>query len=144
MSEFIVGQLVRVLPRKYTARYGGCFNQGQEVVVAGIEYDAELDEFDVNLRELHGRLEQVYCEDEIELIQTTLPVKASREAIQKEDTVTTAIPKTDIKTLYTVVKNGETHYYGYDREKARQEKADLGGLAAGAEIIQFKPVKTVR
>lgn len=144
MAKFLVGQIVRVLPEKYEARWLGCFNKGDEVKIIEIEHRPNEPVKIAYLLEDGIGYQQLYCEEEIELIQTTLPVKASREAIQKEDTVTTAIPKTDIKTLYTVVKNGETHYYGYDREKARQEKADLGGLAAGAEIIQFKPVKTVR
>lgn len=140
MSKFLVGQIVRV--KAETPRYGAQYPQGTEGVVQSMELEETLPY--VEVKSADWSYSQVFHPDDIELIQTTLPVKASREAIQKEDTVTTAIPKTDIKTLYTVVKNGETHYYGYDREKARQEKADLGGLAAGAEIIQFKPVKTVR
>lgn len=140
MSEFIVGQLVRV--KAEIPRYGADYPQGTEGVIKSVELERSTPY--VEVKSADSSYSQVFHPDDIELIQTTLPVKASREAIQKEDTVTTAIPKTDIKTLYTVVKNGETHYYGYDREKARQEKADLGGLASGAEIIQFKPVKTVR
>lgn len=140
MAKFIVGQLVRV--KAEIPRYGAIYPQGTEGVVKSVELQGTSPY--VEVKSADWKYSQCLHPDDIELIQTTLPVKASREAIQKEDTVTTAIPKTDIKTLYTVVKNGETHYYGYDREKARQEKADLGGLAAGAEIIQFKPVKTVR
>lgn len=136
-KQFVLGQLVRV--NTDTPRFGARFREGDQ----GVIFEIDLDPDCPNIGVLCGGTRQWLGPDDLDIIQTTIPVAIPKEE-KKVTTTETAIPKTDIKTLYTVVQGGETIGVYIEREVAREVKAELGGRAAGAEILQFKPAKTIR
>lgn len=137
-KQFVLGQLVRVNTDK--PHYGAQLREGDESHIIEIDLQETCPNIGVQLA---SGVRQWLHPDDLDIIQTAIPVVIPKEE-KKVTTAETAIPKTDIKTIYTVVQDGETIGVYIDRDVAREVKADMGGRAAGAEILQFKPAKTIR